>query len=162
MLADVHKHNHHNCFLNDGWKCFSVYFALRFEGRLSSIMAHHNRTWANMEVQISLSSICKATKIMFHHVTSMFVSSNVYQSSKPFPHYHLTLVQERRFWMILCPVDWPLEQFSFINVQFVSSMSKLEEPEDHGMGVEAHAGLGSADFSTKAQGVRDSEARDRR
>ena len=33
-------------------------------------------------------------------------------------------------------------------------MSKLEEPEDHGMDVETHAGLGSADFSTKAQGVR--------
>ena len=41
-------------------------------------------------------------------------------------------------------------------------MPKLEEPEDHGMGVETHAGLGSADFSTKALGVRDSEARDRR
>ena len=41
-------------------------------------------------------------------------------------------------------------------------MSKLEEPEDHGMGVETHAGLVPADFSTKAQGVVDSEeARDR-
>ena len=43
-------------------------------------------------------------------------------------------------------------------------MSKLEEPGDHGMGVgsvETRAGLGSADFATKAQGVRDSEeARD--
>ena len=42
-------------------------------------------------------------------------------------------------------------------------MFKLEEPEDHGMGIETHAGLGSADFSTNAQGVRDSEeARDQR
>ena len=42
-------------------------------------------------------------------------------------------------------------------------MSKLEELEDHAMGVETRAGLVSADFSTKAQGVRDlEEASDRR
>ena len=39
----------------------------------------------------------------------------------------------------------------------------LEEPEDHGMGIETHAGLGSANFWTTAKGIRDSEeASDRR
>ena len=44
-----------------------------------------------------------------------------------------------------------------------SIVSKLEDPDDHGMGIDTLAGLGSPDFSTKAHGVQDSEeARDRR
>ena len=51
-----------------------------FKGRLSSIMAKHKRKWTNMEVQSWFALICKANTFMLHHLSSMYVSSNVYQS----------------------------------------------------------------------------------
>ena len=56
------------------------------------------------------------------HVTSFDIDVCKLQCvsvSKSFVYLHLTLDQERHFWIVLSPGDLPLETFYFINVQFV-------------------------------------------